>query len=29
VEGNKVMLDGQPLSDPQQDKLAVLCMQPR
>ena len=29
VEGNKVSFNGQSLSDDQQDKLAVLCMQPR
>ena len=29
VEGDKVTFNGQPLSDDQQDKLAVLCMQPR
>ena len=26
VEGNQVTFNGQPLSDAQQDKLAVLCM---
>ncbi len=29
VEGTNVMLDGVPLTDPQQEKLAVLCMRPR
>jgi len=29
VEGDKVTFNGQSLSDDQQDKLAVLCMQPR
>lgn len=29
VEGDKVSFNGQPLSDEQQDKLAVLCLQPR
>jgi hypothetical protein len=29
VEGGKVTFNGQPLDDAQQDKLAVLCMQPR
>lgn len=28
VEGNKVSFNGQPLTSDQQDKLAVLCMQP-
>jgi hypothetical protein len=28
VEGDKVFLNGQPISDTQQDNLAVLCMQP-
>jgi hypothetical protein len=28
VTGDKVLLDGQPLSDQQQDNLAVLCIQP-
>jgi len=28
VEGDKVLLNGQPLSDTQQDNLAVLCMKP-
>ena len=27
--GDKVLFNGQPISDTQQDKLAVLCMQPR
>ncbi len=29
VEGDKVLLNDQPLSDVQQDKLAVLCLQPQ
>jgi len=29
VEGDHVLFNGQPISDTQQDKLAVLCMQPR
>jgi hypothetical protein len=28
VTGDKVLFNGQPLSDAQQDNLAVLCMQP-
>jgi hypothetical protein len=28
VEGDKVSFNGQPLTDSQQDNLAVLCMQP-
>lgn len=28
VDGDKVFYNGQPLSDEQQDKLAVLCMKP-
>ena len=28
VEGDKVSFNGQPLSDTQQDNLAVLCMKP-
>ena len=28
VEGDKVLLNGQPLNDAQQDNLAVLCMKP-
>lgn len=29
VEGDRVTFNGQPISDDQQDRLAVLCMQPR
>ena len=29
VEGNKVLFNDQPLSDTQQDNLAVLCLKPR
>ena len=29
VEGDKVLFNDQPISDEQQDKLAVLCLQPR
>ncbi|MDR3449385.1 MAG: hypothetical protein P4M15_06510, partial [Alphaproteobacteria bacterium] len=29
VEGDKVSFNGQPLTDRQQDNLAVLCMQPK
>ncbi len=28
VDGDKVLFNGQPISDEQQDKLAVLCLQP-
>jgi len=29
IEGRSVLLDGVPLTDPQQEKLSVLCMQAR
>ncbi len=29
VEGDRVSFNGQPLSDTQQDRLAVLCMKPQ
>lgn len=29
IEGTNVMLDGVPLTDPQQEKLSVLCLQAR
>ncbi len=29
VEGDHVLFNDQPLSDPQQDRLAVLCLQPQ
>jgi hypothetical protein len=29
VDGDKVLFNGQPISDTQQDRLAVLCLQPR
>lgn len=29
VEGDHVLFNGQPISDAQQDKLSVLCLQPR
>ena len=29
VEGDRVLFDGKPLNDAQQDNLAVLCMKPR
>jgi hypothetical protein len=28
IEGDKVLFNGEPLTDTQQDNLAVLCMQP-
>ena len=29
VDGDKVSFNGQPISDAQQDRLAVLCMHPQ
>lgn len=29
IEGNRVEFNGKPLTDAQQDKLAVLCLQPK